>query len=151
MLWFCKMTTYSLGEVSVEKQSVFFVGREVRNLAIIIPWSPFCSNISPFFAFSYSPKQGTGPNEYIGNTRFRNLVRQVLMKSCCIVVDDNNEPALEKKTANRTSSSPEFRVILARQIVQTIASRGGRFWSEKKAQERPRFLLEAVELPRAVL
>jgi hypothetical protein len=55
---------------------------------------------------------GTGPNEYVGNVRFRHLLRQVLKKASST---KDPTPALQNK------------LRLARQVVHTIKSRGGRF------------------------
>ena len=66
--------------------------------------------------------RGTGPNEHIGNVRYRALVRDIL------------------KAANFSSASDgQVKLKLAKQIVDEVQSRGGKFVKRlqggKKANE----------------
>lgn len=122
----------------------------------------FCS-LSCFLIRSFrqtlSLFAGTGPNEFIGNVRFRALVHQVLMRSCgtgdsfdttATTSSCSSSRRTRTETTSTVSSPPapantsfssihartgSKRVPLARQVVEMIKSRGGRFLERLRGED----------------
>lgn len=69
---------------------------------------------------------GTGPNDFEGNMRYRDLVRQVLSVACGLAELSSNLEGIDIR-ANKAGGLPKDKKQLAVAIVQAIQRRGGRF------------------------